>query len=317
MRSSHHQKPYWRILFLWVVVMLLGTTGSAYQFWKQEQRRQLAIQEASLQNLALQAEPKLTLDSIASMPAISARSVLIYERNSDSLLYESNANTATSVASLAKMMTALISFEEYGLEDPVVIGSASAAIGNRAKFRPLDQFQVYDLLKALLIFSANDAAEALAFHHPDGLSAFVETMNVRAQELGMTNTIFTNPSGLDNSHQLSSAADLARLADTILEVPVLANIVSQPTATIRELKTNRFDTVYTTNALLYKNAKYQGMKTGTTELAGESLAVRVVTTQNDGTELDLILVLLGSQNRFPEAERLTEWVTQVVRWEDQ
>lgn len=316
MRSPQHHKPYWRILLLWIVVVLLGTVGSAYQFWKEEHRRQAELQQ-SLNNFAPQAEPKLTLDSTATMPATTARALYIYERNSNSLLYESHADVATSVASLAKLMTALVSFEEYSLEEPVLIGTASAAIGNRAKFRSIDQFQVQDLLKALLIFSANDAAEALAFHHPEGLQAFVAKMNQRALELGLKNTVFTNPSGLDNSHQLASAADIAHLADTILEIPILAQTVSQSTATIRELKTNRFDTVYTTNALLYKDAKYQGIKTGTTELAGESLAVRVVTTQPDGTALDLLIVLLGSQNRFPEAQNLADWVAQVVRWEKQ
>lgn len=248
-----------------------------------------------------------TQSALLPTPIVSAQSVWIYERETDSLLYESNSQTATLVASLAKLMTGLVAADLYALDQPIQVGSAAAAVGNRAKFLPSDMFSVYDLLQAMLIFSANDAAEALAAGTGD-TEAFVTAMNRKAQSLELAHTHFANPSGLDDAQQYSSAADIGVITDHFLDNPALAEIVRRPTVTLRELNTGRLDTVYSTNELLYRDARYQGVKTGTTLLAGESLVVRYKDPNYDLGPVDLIIVVLGSQDRFADAQALRNWI---------
>lgn len=254
---------------------------------------------------------QLEVDPTATPPAVTARSYWLYERNSKSILASSEAEVATSVASLAKLMTAYVSYDTYSLNTPLTVGSASAVEGNRAKFLPQDQYRVYELLQALLIFSANDAAETLAQNHPQGRAAFVEIMNQTAQELHLPQTHFENPTGLDGREQRSSAQDLGRLTDLLLTIPTMSQIVSKSAATIPEYKTGRQTMVYSTNALLAHDPRYQGVKTGTTDLAGESLIIRfidpVATSSATPQGTDLLLVILGSTQRFLDAQALIRW----------
>jgi D-alanyl-D-alanine carboxypeptidase (penicillin-binding protein 5/6) len=254
---------------------------------------------------------QLELDPSATPPAVTAQAYWLYERSSGSLIAESNSQTATSVASLAKLMTAYVSYDTYNLDRVVTVGSASAVLGNRAKFYPQDKYRVYDLLQALLIFSANDAAETLAQSHPQGREGFISAMNTTARALGLDQTSFDNPTGLDSDDQFSSARDLGILADAILELPTVSQVVSRPVVTIYEQQTGRPTVVYSTNALLSRDPRYQGVKTGTTDLAGESLIVRFVdpiaTSSATPEGADYLLVLLGSQQRFIDAPALIEW----------
>lgn len=278
-------------------------------------------------------QPKLGIQTLP--PKVSARSYWIYDRQSGSLLAESNAQTATSVASLAKLMTAYASYESYALNKEVLIGSASAVLGNRAKFLPRDVFTVADLLKAMLIFSANDAAQALSASHPGGDEGFVENMNQRALDLGLTSTHFDNSYGIDSKGQYSTAQDLGNLTLALLNIPFLEETVSKTTATVQEVKTKRIDTVYTTNSLLYKSPSILGVKTGTTELAGESLIIRAkfdpnkeenrafyAQTASQSAQLslqppaDIVLVLLGSQDRYADAQNLLRWTIANMYWKE-
>lgn len=320
---SRLQQFSW-LFVLWFAVAGLGLIGGFMQFWKlQNQPIPVPREEPVLPQRVFSISPE-------TIPSHTARSLWIFDRKSRSLLYEENAQTATSVASLAKLMTALVAYESYDVEAKLPVGSASAVLGNRAKFFPRDTFLVSDLLRAMLIFSANDAAQSLAQAHPQGDKGFVAAMNAKAADLKLRNSSFANSYGIDDPLQYSSAEDIGRIADTVLEIPLLADIVSQTTATLREQNTGRLDTVYTTNALLYKHPKYRGMKTGTTALAGESLVVRVVddnlasvsatlkTATASGLldrpeSLDLILVILGSEDRFADAQKLTTWIESTVR----
>lgn len=277
--------------------------------------------------------PRLHLREEAT-PKVSAQAYWLYDRKSGSLLAEKNSQTATSVASLAKLMTAYTAYESYVLNDEVRIGSASAVLGNRAKFLSRDVFTVGDLLKAMLIFSANDAAQALAQFHPGGEEGFVEQMNVRSQELGLNSTHFDNSHGIDSPGQYSTAQDIGHLALAVLEIPFLEETVAMPLAVVREQQTGRLDTVYTTNSLLHRSPAIQGMKTGTTELAGESLVIRAEFDPTSATKsaffartasdsahllhqppLDLVLVILGSQDRYLDATNLLRWVARNTFWQ--
>lgn len=317
MRKLWSRYQHYFVLFgLWLAVVGIGIMGAALEWW-QDRNQPVFVAPAQETNRPLIREA-LWLPNTASAPAYTASQVWLYDRQNNVLLYEDNAREATSVASLSKIMTALVSYEAYSLEDSIQIATASQAIGNRAKFLSRDVFSVYDLLHALLIFSANDAAEALAAAYPGGTDSFVLAMNQKADQLDLSQTSFENPSGLDASEQLSSAQDVGLITLSLLDVPFLSEVVSKPVAQIREQRTGRVDTVYTTNALLYRDPRYRGVKTGTTQRAGESLVVRFAGLEDSATlasspaaelavERDLILVLLGSQDRFADAQALISW----------
>jgi len=323
-------------LWAWVFVLIIGILGALIQFRRSS--NSLLEQETNFvaPATAPAADPLLFIGSELPEPALTSQSLWVYDRESGSILYEKNADTATSVASLAKLMTAFVAYETYDLTDTLTVGTASLVEGNRAKFLAADVFTVRDLLQALLMFSANDAAQTLAlgvdqtvFQAEETESAqksvdlFVAQMNARAQELKLSQTHFQNVTGLDHPDQHSSAQDIGRLVDTFLQTPFFSQTVRQQVTTITEQLTGRQDTVYTTNTMLYRGAQFTGVKTGTTELAGESLVLRledtwsipIATTGGElvDTPVDIILVFLGSKDRYGDAERVTTWLEQIVR----
>lgn len=320
-KALQRLQEYVWLFILWFVVVGIGVIGAFLEY--QRNLDQFTSDNTSHEIQEIVSDMvSWELDKVATPPATTAQSIWLFDRKNNAIVYEKNSHTATSVASLAKLMTAIVSYELLSLDNEIPIASASQAIGNRAKFLSQDVFSVYDLLHALLIFSANDAAEALANAVPGGIEKFVMKMNEKAQELSLENTSYANPSGLDHSAQFSTAHDVGIIADTALHIPLLSEIVSQTVSTVHEKITGRIDTVYTTNALLYRNPEYKGMKTGTTERAGESLVVRRLhsmdepVNQNNGfdspseseyREYDFLLVILGSENRFKDAEAIIEW----------
>lgn len=298
-------QEYGWLLLLWILVVGFGIIGSFLEFQRFVPNKEPVVTTQVLEPT----EPNFVISATASaQPQISAPRYWLFERSTGSLLTEKDAQVATSVASLAKLMTAYTVFETIDIDTPVPIGQAAFVEGNRAKFLSRDVFSAADLLRAMLIFSANDAAMALASASATQQEQdFALLMNERAERLQLQNSHFVNPTGLDEPGQYSSAADLGKLANTVLDIPFFSDLVAKPLAQIREINTGRIDTVYTTNALLYRDPRYQGVKTGTTEQAGESLIVRYKDQYSPEKEMDLLLVLLGSENRFTDAQLLIEW----------
>lgn len=299
------------LLLLWFTVVGLGMVGGFVEFARRIPPPPVALAMATPTPIY---EPALKIDNQLPPPNYSAREVWILERTTGSVLYADRSQEATAVASLAKLMTALVAYENYDLQSELPIGRAAGVVGNRAKFLSRDRFSVADLLRAMLVFSANDAAQALANGLGESDEPFIGLMNHTAADLGLRNTHFVNSFGLDDPLQYSSAEDIGQLADSVLSVPFLEDIVSQEKVVVKERQTGRLDTIYTTNSLLKLGPQYRGVKTGTTEQAGESLVVRYVTEGENGAEpLDLLLVILGSQDRFTEAKSLVNWILQAVR----
>lgn len=299
------------LFFLWLALICTGVVGGWWQY-RQELRSRPAVDQPPI--FPELPPDRWQLQAPQPTASYSAHAVWVLERHTDSLLIDQRAQEATSVASLAKLMTALVSYETYDVNEVIPIATASQALGNRAKFLFRDQFHAGDLLKALLTFSANDAAEALAAAYPQGEEAFIERMNQRAQSLGLAHTHFVNPSGLDAVLQYSSAADIGQVADTILEIPLLEEIVANSVTTVQEVRTGRKDVLYNTNSLLQRDKRFQGVKTGTTELAGQSLIVRYVDPEFQPAPIDMIIVILGSQDRYQDALRLTTWLRQNLQF---
>ena len=227
------------------------------------------------------------------LPPLSAKAFLVYDVDAEKILFARASNQALPPASLTKLMTALLVLEAGNLDAPVTV-RADALIGDATMgLRAGEVRTVVDLLYGLLIPSGNDAAMALARHTAGSVDAFVARMNERAVELGLAQTTFANPHGLDAENHLSSAADILTLTRRNLEYPLFREIVSQASITVGG------HPLRNTNRLLGTLAGADGVKTGTTDLAGQCLVASVT---RDGHRL--LIVILGSRDRYADARAL-------------
>lgn len=235
-------------------------------------------------------------------PAVSAHNIFIIDRLSKNVLFSQNADERIFPASTTKMMTALVTLANYRLSDQITV-SQEYKIGQHIGFKSGEKLTVEQLLYALLVQSANDAAEILAENLSGGRQVFIDAMNTKAAEIHLTNTHFSNPSGIDQEGHYSTAADLARLADVALRQSEFAKVVATENAIIStHVLTN-------VNQLLGKVPGVLGVKTGFTEGAGQAL-VTLVERDNH----PVILAVLASKDRFTDSLVLIDWVYANFRW---
>jgi D-alanyl-D-alanine carboxypeptidase (penicillin-binding protein 5/6) len=195
-----------------------------------------------------------------------ATAILIDGRDG-TILLSKNADVSRPMASTTKLMTALLTLEEAGLSDVYTAPSYRAlAAESKINLRKGERMRVDDLLRALLLESANDAAATLAQGVAGSQAAFVRQMNERARQLGLTQTSYANAVGLDDRDNYSSARDLAKLARVLLRNPTFARIVDSPSAVLRSGSHQRL--VDNRNDLVASQPFVDGVKTGHTNRAG-------------------------------------------------
>ncbi len=259
----------------------------------------------------LELSPIPSLQHEALQPDIQAKAALIMDYDTGLLLYEKDVHEELPMASLTKIMTAILILENHELDEVVTVDSDfSGELGVRIWLKRYEKLTVGDLLKALLIPSAGDAAVALADFHSGSVEEFVAEMNERAKTLNLINTHFVNPIGLDDDEHYSSAYDLAILSKYALRFPAFRNIVRLDEASISSVDgkfKHHFDS---TNYLLNSYLDIQGVKTGTTDGAGQSL-INLARNEN-GREV--IAVLLNSPQRFQENKSMIDWAFRSYRW---
>ncbi len=226
---------------------------------------------------------------------LSASGVVIYDLQSGQKVYGFDTRVQRPMASLTKLMTALLIVEHHALDEIVTIPKQAADIaGNKAYLSPGQHFTVGDLLSALLINSANDAAVTLAVYHSGSIPAFAMEMNARALQLGMTGTSFRNPSGLDDPAHWSTPQDIAGLTMFALRDPEIASRLSSAG---RQISSQEGETIrlYHTHAMMHESTSVAGGKTGTTTEAGQCLMSLV----KEG-EQQYVVVLLDSNQRYKD-----------------
>lgn len=219
---------------------------------------------------------------------ISSRIALIYDRASGKILYQKNGNKQTPMASTTKIMTAIVVLEQAKLTDTVTINSKAASIGgSRLGLKKNDKITVNDLLYGLMLRSGNDAAVALAIHVGGSIEGFADMMNKKAIELGLTNSHFIVPHGLDNEGHYTTAYELVKITDYALNIDKFKEIVGTKVTTIH---INGYaKTINNTNKLLGSVSGLYGVKTGFTNGAGRCL---VTACKRDN--LDIITVIIGA-----------------------
>ncbi len=212
--------------------------------------------------------------TVYAAPAISSLSAVVYEPESGMILYEKDARTARPMASTTKLMTALLAVENLDPNRTVTVPAAALPVeGTQIGLAAGEQITVRDLLAGLLLASGNDTANALALLMDESLPAFAERMNRRALTLGMTDSLFVTPSGLDKDGHSASARDMALLGAAVLRKPLLAELCASKSATITVGGVKM--TVSNHNKLLKLYDGTIGLKTGFTKKSGRCLVSAV------------------------------------------
>lgn len=234
----------------------------------------------------------------ASVPAVSAKSVVLMDADSGRVLYSKNKDEPRLIASITKIMTALVALESgHALDEVVTIRPEWTGIeGSSLYLKPGEALRLETLLYGLLLRSGNDAAHAVAEYCAGDMDAFVQAMNEKAAALGMTNTSFANPSGLNADDHFSSAYDMALLARACLQNQTMRDMVSTRSITLE----NRIFTNH--NKLLWQYEGCIGLKTGYTEKAGRTL---VSAAERDG--MTLICVTLSDPNDWQDHAALFDY----------
>ena len=214
---------------------------------------------------------------------ISAKSAILYEPESGRVLLERDAHTPRPMASTTKIMTALLALELCDPEEEITVPKEAVLVeGSSLGLRAGDQITMLDLVTGLLLQSGNDAANTIAMVTAGSLPAFAEKMNAKAAELGMQESHFVTPSGLDQEGHAASAYDMALLTAAFLKNPLLAEIAAKKTAVISMGNPKHKVTVSNHNKLLSLYPDAIGVKTGFTKKSGRCL---VSAARRDGVTL--------------------------------
>lgn len=226
------------------------------------------------------------IDTNIKAPLISAKSAIIMDTDSQVVLFAKNENLVFPMASTTKLMTAIVALDHYKLDDIITNG---------------EKFYFEDILYAMLLPSANDAALAVSKNYPGEISAFVLAMNNKAKEYNLSNSHFADPSGLDGGN-LTTALDLTRLATIVMRDKILAEIVGTPEKDISDITGASTHKLKNLNKLLGQDG-INGVKTGFTTEAGE-----VLVTSREENGHNFIMVVMNSEDRFLDTEKLVNYI---------
>ena len=289
------------VVCFWLFALAFGTAQDSGLRWVEAPAAaQTAVAGEEMQPAALTAaQPDLTLN---------CRAVCLIDQDTGTVLYEKNADQQMPIASITKVMTLLLTFEaihdgRLTLDTLVPVSEHAYHMGgSQIWLEPGEQFTLDEMIKAICVSSANDAAVAVAELVGGSEQGFVQMMNDRAAELGMTNTTFHNACGLDTEGHLSTARDVAIMSRQILTTcPEVLHYTGIWTDTLRGGATQ----LVNTNKLLRRYNGITGLKTGTTGGAGVCISASAT---RDG--LNLIAVVLGapsSKDRFEAAATLLDY----------
>ena len=241
------------------------------------------------------------LSAVTEAVEVSAAAAVLMDADSGRLLYEKNGEKRMLIASTTKLMTALVALEQGGLQQEITVTGGHMAEGSSMYLRPGEKLTLETLLYGLLLSSGNDAALAVT-ECMGGAVPFVARMNEKAAELGMENTHFANPNGLDDEAHYSTAEDMAKLAAAAMDDPVLRRVASTKTARIGGR------TLTNHNKLLSRVEGCVGLKTGYTRAAGRTL---VSCAERDGVRL--VAVTLQDGDDWNDHASLYEQGFRVLR----
>jgi D-alanyl-D-alanine endopeptidase (penicillin-binding protein 7) len=282
----------------------------SYASSKKSRAARLAQARAAAQAKAMRelTTPRFKIDALGQeVPDVRAEAAIIYNPETNQILWESNAQEERSIASITKVMTALVILESgMPLSTPTTIQRADVYRASTTYLRAGYKVTAEDLLNLLMIGSDNAAARALARISPYGASGFIDRMNVKAAELGLEKTHYADPSGLLASN-VSSAYDMARLIAFASSDERLGGIMRKATHTI--YAGNRTINVKSTNHLVREGQiDVLGGKTGFINRAGYCVATLLRLPQSGQQVAVVVLGARSNQGRFWETRHLFNWL---------
>jgi serine-type D-Ala-D-Ala carboxypeptidase (penicillin-binding protein 5/6) len=246
------------------------------------------------------------LKTLETNKEFKAKAVLVYEVNSDTILFSQTPDQQLQIASLTKLMTALVSQEDPSFYDPITVTAADQLnVSPNLRLRIGDQVYPHDLVRAMLVGSANDAAVALANHFPNK-QVFVDRMNAKAVELGMNSTKFSNPMGFDSASNYSTATDVLKLVKYALpKLPYQQVWENKDYAFTSELG-GRY---VIKNSSRLNHTSIKSIKTGNSKGALGNMVVQLE-PQNDRK---YILIVLGATNREAVIQEVADFVLEGIK----
>lgn len=243
-----------------------------------------------------------------SEPEIGATAALVFETKNRAILFQkNNINEPRPIASLTKLMTALVAQKNAKETDIFEINqNAVAQEGEMGNLAVGEKITLKNLLYLLLVASSNDAAQAIAENIPD----FVSLMNQEAKTLGLKNTSFKDSSGLEATN-FSTARELVKIMEETLKDPLLSKIMQTQKTEVFSIDKKFRHKIESTDKLLGRLPEILGGKTGYTEEAGNCMILAVKAPKNEGT---IISVVMDSPDRLFETETLINWTKQAYLW---
>lgn len=255
-------------------------------------------------------QPKIELvNANISAPQLNALSVVALDITTDKILFQKNIHLRLAPASTTKIMTAIIASEHFNNGDLLTVPPEALVGGSTMGLSAGERLSFRSLLYGMMLNSGNDAAYTIAMNYPGGYEAFIAKMNETATGMGLTDTHFDNPAGFDNPTHYSSAYDLLQIGKAAVKNARLGRVFSTKETLVTSIDKSQTHVLKNLNKLLNEDGVV-GIKTGTTEMAGESLVGLV---EKDGQTI--LTVMLNSSDRFGETRKLIDWIFQNYSWE--
>jgi len=283
------------IRLLLIPLILIGTSGILFLFHLNILHQTNLVQTKPVPIVFFPSlYPQLTQ---SEEPYLTAQTAIIFNVDSGVAMYKKNPQFNFSMASTTKVMTALVAVDYFKANDTLTV-HRSTVEGTVLRFYPGEQFYFDDLLYAMFLPSANDAAYTVADNYPGGKDAFVNAMNAKAKALGLLHTQYTDPAGLEDDGDFTNVIDLSHLAAQLLKNPTLSRVVATKYKFISSVDGVNGYQLENLNKLLGDDGVV-GIKTGTTEGAGQVL----ITAKKDAGHT-YVIVVMKSTDRYADTQRL-------------
>lgn len=291
------------LLFAFFTLLFLFYPGDSYYFHLFAYNREVINKTTPALKFKINPIPYLKLPYY---PEVSAEGIYLVDLPSFTPILSRNENLKLFPASTTKILTALVAYDVYK-PDQVIIVKRTITDGQVMGLVVGEKITVENILYGTLIYSGNDAAYVLADNY--GYDKFIDLMNEKVKVLGMKNTYFVNPNGLDSGSQYSTAFDLSLAARELLKNSYLSKIVSIKEITISDVDFKYFHQLTNVNKLLGEIQGLGGLKTGYTENAGENL---VSFYKKNGHQF--VIVILKSQDRFNDTRNIVKWIDENIEY---
>ena len=292
------------LLFIFYTLLFLFYPGDSYYFHIFAYNREAISKVTPALKFKINPIPYL---KFPYYPEVTAEGIYLVDLPSFTPIFSRNENLKLFPASTTKIMTALVAYDVYK-PDQIITVKKTISDGQVMGLVVGEKITVENILYGTLVYSGNDAAYVLADNY--GYDKFISLMNKKAKALGMKNSHFSNPNGLDSGSQFSTAFDLSLAARELLKNPYLAKIVSTKEITISDVDFKYFHRLNNVNKLLGEIQGLGGLKTGYTENAGENLVSFYKKNSHQ-----FVIVILKSLDRFNDTRNIIKWIEENIGYQ--